>query len=695
MAITVVSRPLGHKLSETQNTATVTASYGPIDASFVKVAHGLVDGDYIYAESLIEDYNGFWYVDKITNDNFKLKAGPGADFLQWVANGSITYYVSTMQHGWSCVHLPIVYKLSTNLFPNTVDTTRTVSSFTDDNGYVNLNLSGALGASIVDLDYIKISGSSDEDLNGIWQITDAVSTSDVTINLAYDAGLSLVGASVQFYYNNYHIRVKVFGGLGSDHQYEYLKPFRELAELRLIPDDDGQVMFSVNEYLKELINTRNNTLLASLPCNLDFFTQFYISYAESYDVSDGSEVTTNVGSYTSDQYNDGWSPVAIDALNLWSENGSGAEWSNTTTPQVTLTDNETSENKYVDETMTQGEEYRILYSFSLDNPPPVFGNITIRIRIKDSSDTTLLTKTITIVSGTSSSGTYTFTAPANASRISISAQQVLTIGSGDTVVTINSISLETDQSTGFDGYAANAELPFKNQYSGYMTEYINGKWLTNQDSPLIFDGQYFDLSAIVAGTGDISVYINGDLSDTIEDASPGIYRIPITATGEDMVVKLQQNGEDITDDITLTADEGCSNYPVYLTWLNNLGGFDYLEFKAKKDHIVEITESSITKQNIFPSWPQSYGSIADTIRKQTVRTSNKAFTIRSQHLTQAQVDSVAFVKSSVLVQIMTTRTNRLTVVVDDGGFVIRRDGDDTYSIAFNIAYTDDIPVQTV
>lgn len=692
MAITVVTRPIGHKLSETPNVATITSSYSGVDGFFVKANHGLVDGDYIYATSDIEDYNGFWYVDQISTDAFKLKEGPGADFLQWVADGSITYYVSTEQHGWSCVHLPIVYKLTNDLWPiNTANTARTVSSFTDSNGYVNLNLSGILAGDVSDLDYVKIAGASDDTLNGVFQITDAISTSDVTINLVYDAGYSFAGATVQYYYNNYHMRVKVYGGLASDHQYEYLKPYRELAELRLIPDENNEVMFSVNEYLKELINTRNNLLLASLPCNLDFFTQFYISYADSFDSSDGTTIETSVGNYTSDGLVGTWQSVSLDALNLWSENGSGEEWTDTSTPEVTVDTGQTSENKYTNiAELTAGESYRINYTITKSGG---LSFIDVFITIKNSSDVVLDSDQISFLSNGSITNSFEFTAPANATRISIHADHDGGPFSG--TITINAIAMELLVYGGFDGYAANAKLPFKNQYSGFLTEYIEGKWLTNQVEPEIFNGKYFDLSAIVNQEGDIDVLINGDISDTIEGASPGIYRIPITATGEDMTVQLQIDGEDITDEITLLAHDQCGQQSIYLTWLNNLGGFDYLEFTAKKDHIVEIQESGITTQNIFPSWPQSYSSIADTIRKQTFRTSNKAFTIRSQHLTAAQLDAVAYIKSSVLVQILVSRSDRRTVLVDTDSFVIRKDGDDTYAIAFNISYTDDIPAQTV
>lgn len=692
MAITVVTRPIGHKLSVTPHTAVVNQGYGGTDASFIEIGHGLTDGDYIFAESLIEEYNGFFYVDSITGDNFKLKEGPGADPVGWVANGTITYYVSTLDHGWSCVHLPIVYKLSNDRYPiNTVDTERAVSSFTDVNGYTNLNLSGALKATVVDLDYVKISGAANDDLNGVWQIIDAVSTSDVTINLAYDATYSFSGATVQYYYNNYHLRVKVFGGLDSDHQFEYLKPYRELAELRLIPDEDGQVMFSINEYLKALINTRNNLLLASLPCNIDFFTQFYISYAESYDTSDGTDVTTFVSAYVEDSRIETWNSEALPTLDLWTESGVGAEWTDTSTPVVQLVDDDASENKEGAFAFVPGVTYRISYSIQVTSVSGVgVGTRNSYLTVEGGGS---VSEILSLSTGANAS-VLEFEAVSGMNAIRIRVDQTIA-GSHTYDYQINSVTLESLEVTGFEGYAANAQLPFKNQYSGYLTEYIEGKWLTNQASPVIFDNQYFDLSAIVNQEGDIQVIINGDLSDTIEGASPGIYRIPITATGENMTVKLQIGGEDITDEITLIADNKCSDYTLYLTWLNNLGGFDYLEFQAKKDHIIEITETGITKQNIFPSWPQSYGSIADTIRKQTFRTSNKAFTIRSQHLTRDQVDAVSFVKSSVLVQILVSRFDRRTVILDDGAFVVRKDGDDTHSISFNISYTDDIPVQRV
>lgn len=152
---------------------------------------------------------------------------------------------------------------------------------------------------------------------------------------------------------------------------------------------------------------------------------------------------------------------------------------------------------------------------------------------------------------------------------------------------------------------------------------------------------------------------------------------------------------DISETLSFTIDCNCSNQSLELMWLVYPGGFDSWVFTAKKDNIVEITEAIQTKKNILPAWPQSYGAKADTIKKQTLRVSNKAYTVRSQFLTESQAEAISYIKSSVLVQIVVSQTDRRTVLVDTDSFVKFKDGDKTFEIAFNVSFTDDIPSQTV
>ena len=134
----------------------------------------------------------------------------------------------------------------------------------------------------------------------------------------------------------------------------------------------------------------------------------------------------------------------------------------------------------------------------------------------------------------------------------------------------------------------------------------------------------------------------------------------------------------------------------YISWLNNLGGFEYWPFTGYKDHNLEVIETGETTKNIFPGWPRSYGANADTIRKQTYRMTRKSKLIRSQVLTRDQANNMGEeIKSSPLVQIVNSRRDRRTVIVDEQSFTVTQDRSKIHSLSFTITYTDEIPSQTV
>lgn len=135
--------------------------------------------------------------------------------------------------------------------------------------------------------------------------------------------------------------------------------------------------------------------------------------------------------------------------------------------------------------------------------------------------------------------------------------------------------------------------------------------------------------------------------------------------------------------------------PIYLTWLNYLGGFEYFFFTARKEFQVEIKDSGEQTKNLLPGWPNSHGTTADTIRQQTFRNSVKKIVVRSQHLSLNQLEAISFIKTSPLVQIVESRTDRRTVLVDTDSFRKYDEGDKVFAIQFTITYTDDIPSQVV
>lgn len=131
----------------------------------------------------------------------------------------------------------------------------------------------------------------------------------------------------------------------------------------------------------------------------------------------------------------------------------------------------------------------------------------------------------------------------------------------------------------------------------------------------------------------------------------------------------------------------------YLTWMNPLGGFDYWPFISQQDYNVEIEESGTTNKNIFPNWPKSYSGEADTIKKQTFRRSRESILVRSQNLTKSQVRQLKFLKTSPLVQMLTDKKSRITVIVDTSSFVLYKDADKLHTLSFVIQFTNNVATQ--
>lgn len=304
--VTVVKTPQGHKIIDQAISATAVDSF-PYDSENNVIisfpAHALTTGDYIYLTSDLDEYNGFWYVTVLSTNSFYISEHSLSDYIEFYQEVDVTYY-QTRSHEWASIFLPIVYKISNDRWPtNTVDTAQTVSSYSDDNGFTQLSLSGDVRASGVRMmEFVKITGASDPDLNNIWQIVEVNAGDDIVINLPYSVHNVLTGATVQYYYGNYQIRVKVWAGLNALHPWTEKKPFEMMAELSLTPDENGEVMFSVSDYIKSKVAIKNNPTLFSMPLNLDAFTGYYIQTAESFDESDNYSLNTAETDYQTDTF---------------------------------------------------------------------------------------------------------------------------------------------------------------------------------------------------------------------------------------------------------------------------------------------------------------------------------------------------------------------------------------------------------
>ena len=291
MALSVVKRPTGYLGNGNVSSGTFTNNSSVITS----VAHGLVTGNIIYVTAC--DPVGFWYVTKLTDDTFNIREFAGDSAYEFVGSASLAFEKMMDSHNWNAVHLPIVYKLLSTLWPsNSVDTARTVSNYENDLGYVKLTLSGAHGCT--ELEFVKVTFTGGD--TEVYQVLTWYSSTVITISLPYTGGLTFV--SVQKYYNNYHAKIKIYAGLNSSHTFSNYNAYSEICEINAVPDSSGVITINVNESLKEAISIIENRItLDTLPNDLASFCQFYISYAEAYSYSEGGYTLLDfVGPYSAD-----------------------------------------------------------------------------------------------------------------------------------------------------------------------------------------------------------------------------------------------------------------------------------------------------------------------------------------------------------------------------------------------------------
>jgi len=151
----------------------------------------------------------------------------------------------------------------------------------------------------------------------------------------------------------------------------------------------------------------------------------------------------------------------------------------------------------------------------------------------------------------------------------------------------------------------------------------------------------------------------------------------------------------ITEILTLDYNQECSSQDIYLMWLNQFPAWDFWKFTAEKDFNTDIIESQRTEKNIYDDWPESYNK--QSLREESRISGFKSITVRSQHLTVAQADSIGGIKTSMYVLEIKEGlfvSDNVTVLVDKNSFQRFNETDDLFTITFNIRQTDDIATQS-
>lgn len=703
MAITILERPKGVVLGTCVD-ANINEDYNGF-ATVNKALHNLQDNDWVYIQSDVENYNGFWQVDVINTGEFALLQYDGT-YLPYIVNTNVTYCPGIQTHGWSCVHLPITYRISNNRYPvNSIDTVRIISTLADNNGFTQIGLSGSLGT-FEDLQFIKISNAPDSDLDGVYQVIDKLSTSSVILNIAYTSvtNATLLGASIQLYYGNYNVVVKVYAGINAAHEWASEKPYELAATLELIPDENNEVFFSINDILKPYVKTENNLLLPTLPNNIDAWTNFYISTGEAYDTSNGYTVSTLSTGFTSDQST--FEGTAANA-ELEFKNIHSGYLSGYINPISWLT-------LFGELTVFAGQYFDISFIEAVTNG-------TLGYRVKNYINDVLQSTTDYAFNQDARNGVYRFKPEYDPTSDKIKVSILLNGGWDEqpenntftgTMLPWVSWDFNGGPAWGYNSNNVRVQLTGPQTSQRLVIKYILRKGVTYQVSVdyTVATNNLGALNFIAFNTGD-SLNINDSSGGIGIGSGTQLYNVTptkdldyigfVAETGspvnprvdlDNVVISFVSSGV-VSEELTININSECTNQSIDLQWLNNLGGFDAWRFTAQSEHAIDITEATETKKNIFPQWPKSFGANADSIRKPVSRESMIKKFIVSQNLDQDQADAIAYIKSSPLVQIVNSRQDRRTVIVDTDSFVKYTDGDKVFTIQFAITYTDDIPSQ--
>ena len=217
-----------------------------------------------------------------------------------------SFLVSYLESTWVASDLPIIYGIDNDKWPvNNTDQTDSFNAVTDDNGYARLAIPSPNETYSVG-NYIKITGATLSGHNGVWRIRAVYSSTDITVEAPF---LGTDSGTLQKYYKNYHNVVKVYTGIRDGHTHASSRPMELRGTLRVRPDENNVSNVNISSLVRSDLAPIDNNF-----CELEFtdgwandfnqFTQFYIEFAESYDVAVGGVLETfTSGFYTNEDTN--------------------------------------------------------------------------------------------------------------------------------------------------------------------------------------------------------------------------------------------------------------------------------------------------------------------------------------------------------------------------------------------------------
>ena len=270
---------------------------------------------------------------------------------------------------WASSELPLQYTIQSDLYPiNNQDSPTIISSLYYDSAEAGVIIQLLTSSNtFIPFETITVNNTGTSLDGNNFSIKKVLSNSNIIIDFVTQETSN--SGTVIPYYNNYNGLVKVFAGAPDQHVYNVdgSKPMIQVGVIDVDFKNNGTYNIgkaNVNAYIKAYLNANFDT-----DENTHYgWTSFYIEYAESYDVSNGSEVTNYTSPFELDLSAD-CQPIGY--LNPDFDNGL-TDWSTFTGVKnnVSYQGEWTSSIDSVSASFQQGNSYSIA-------TPIVYQNITV------------------------------------------------------------------------------------------------------------------------------------------------------------------------------------------------------------------------------------------------------------------------------------------------------------------------------
>lgn len=463
-----------------------------------------------------------------------------------------SYYTSR----WNASELPMQYQIESDLYPNNiVDSVDSFSSVDNDGGYARFELSGSYEI-YLKLEYVEVISSSVSSYIGIWKIR-KVFAEYITLDVAFDSDAT---GTLQRTYRNYYVNVKLYAGIPSGHPLESEDPMSLISTILVEPRTDNIATIDVSGLVKSKVNGTID--LDSSQNHTNQWTSFYIEFAETYDVSNGSTVSSQTTAYTLDVYEDCTesnelvnSEFSSDPSGDWDNvesnteaNGELWDWTGTEM-NVVLTEGVTDSYSQIfkqDFVFSQGLSYNLVYEINLLS-------ITTTCTFDVYLDAGLPTETLIyrrILGDAGILSVNAFITPSS-SYSNIGFKIALRLGIGDLEVDVNNFNVISEGCTAYI-FSLYSKMPFQYVNGGNVGQFVQNsnqnvfenKFLTLFERPTYFIGKTFYLSTIIpeetlsllSGVGGGALRViqydsqnNALQTDriTIEQEGDGVYRFTL------------------------------------------------------------------------------------------------------------------------------------------------------------------------